>query len=182
MITFDDGYADTAEMAAPVLRRHGMASTVFVVTDAVGDVNRWDVGGELFGRRLLSWDGVRDLAGTGMAVGAHSISHPLLTELDAEAVERQAAESRARLEEAIGSPIAHFAYPSGRTSPEVSEIIRRVGFESACGIRPGPNSPAVPIHDLRRMEVWGTDSLFRFAVDVWLGRPLLTRRLEERAR
>lgn len=181
VITFDDGYTDTAHLAASALRRHGMPSTVFIVAGAVGDVNRWDVGGELFGRRLLSWEEVRELVGAGMAVGAHSVSHPRLTDLDAEAVEREAAESRFRLEDATGSSVAHFAYPYGRTSPKVSDVVRRAGFESACGIRPGPNTPGVPIHELRRMEVWGTDSLFRFAIDVWLGRPLRPRKREARA-
>jgi len=34
---------------------------------------------------------------------------------------------------------------------------------------PGPNGPAVPLHDLRRMEVWGTRPLHRFILDLWLG-------------
>lgn len=39
-ITFDDGWADTAAWAAPVLARHGFPATVFVTTGWVGG-SRW---------------------------------------------------------------------------------------------------------------------------------------------
>ena len=40
---------------------------------------------------------------------------------------------------------------------------------TAVGITPGPNGQAVPASELRRLEVWGTRSLIRFAADLWLG-------------
>lgn len=36
-VTFDDGYADNAEIAAPILERNGLVGTFFVVTGFVGD-------------------------------------------------------------------------------------------------------------------------------------------------
>jgi peptidoglycan/xylan/chitin deacetylase (PgdA/CDA1 family)/GT2 family glycosyltransferase len=171
-ITFDDGYVDNAELALPMLRRRDMPATFFVVTGAAGKVNWWDEGGELLGRRLLSSAGVRALHEAGMTIGAHTVSHPQLTELDSDAAEREIVESRAQLARELGSPVRHFAYPHGKSSPELVQRVRRAGFATACGVKPGANGVAVPTHDLRRMEVRGTRSLPRFAIDLWLGRPL----------
>jgi len=181
VITFDDGYADMGEVGAPILCRNGMPATVFIVTGATGAVNAWEQASPLAGRRLLSWDGVRKLRDDGMAVGAHSVSHPRLNELDASSLEREVTESRARLERELGTTVRHFAYPFGRTSAEVANSVRRAGFASACGVKPGVNGPAVPIHDLRRMEVRGTRSLPRFAIDLWAGRPIRFPKLRRRS-
>src|SRR5262249_54153417 len=43
-ITIDDGYLDTFEAAAPILREHGFTATVFVVAGLVGRRSLWDVG------------------------------------------------------------------------------------------------------------------------------------------
>jgi peptidoglycan/xylan/chitin deacetylase (PgdA/CDA1 family) len=81
LITFDDGYADIAEFALPVLRRHRLAAVVFLVTDYTGKANLWSgrVGpGKL---QLLTAKQIREWAGCGIEFGSHSRSHPDLTTL-----------------------------------------------------------------------------------------------------
>jgi len=41
-ITFDDGYSDNAEVAAPLLQRHGLPATVFVTTGYLGGGRMWN--------------------------------------------------------------------------------------------------------------------------------------------
>jgi peptidoglycan/xylan/chitin deacetylase (PgdA/CDA1 family)/GT2 family glycosyltransferase len=172
ILTFDDGYADNAEVAFPLLQEHGATATVYVITSAVGDANRWDTG-VLAGRPVMSWEQIRELVSGGLSIGAHTVTHPRLTELDLAEAERELTVSREVLEREVAAPVLHFAYPYGRTSPHVEELVERVGFRSAVGIKPGTNGPAVPLWDLRRYEVHGTASLLRFVVDLWFGRPLL---------
>lgn len=53
-ITFDDGYADTLEVALPLLVEAGLPATVFVATDYVEDPDRvpwWDVAAAVAARR-----------------------------------------------------------------------------------------------------------------------------------
>lgn len=41
-ITFDDGYADNAEVALPILQRHGLAATFFVATGFLDGGRMWN--------------------------------------------------------------------------------------------------------------------------------------------
>jgi peptidoglycan/xylan/chitin deacetylase (PgdA/CDA1 family) len=181
VLTFDDGYADTLELAVPMLVRSGISAAIFVTTGAVGAVNEWDASGTLAGRSLMEWDGIRRAHAAGMTVGAHSVTHPRLTEVAEEVAQDEIENSRARLEEELGAPARHFAYPYGKTSRALQERLGRAGFASGCGIEPGPNGPAISIHDLRRMEVMGTTSILRFAADLWLGRPVRSPRAHQPA-
>ena len=68
--------------------------------------------------------------------------------------------------------MVEFAYPYGRFDPASQASVERAGFHAGCGVRDGMNSAGTPSHALHRTEVFGTDSLVRFAVAVWLGDPL----------
>lgn len=178
IITFDDGYADTATAAAPILGRYDDPATLFVVSGAVGTTNRWDETGPLAGRPLAGWDELRRLRDIGFEIGAHTIDHADLTTLDRVGTEREINGCTAELEREIGSRPIHFSYPFGRYDDAVRRAVRdagyvtavgNTGYATAVGIAPGPNGQAVPDDELRRLEVWGTRSLLRFAIDLWLG-------------
>jgi peptidoglycan/xylan/chitin deacetylase (PgdA/CDA1 family)/GT2 family glycosyltransferase len=171
VVTFDDGYDDNLELAAPALRRRRVPATLFLVSGRMGETNAWTAQGPLAGRPLATWDAARAALPV-LAAGAHTRTHPRLTELEPAAAEQEVAGSRADLERALGTPVEHFAYPYGKRSPEVEAVVRRAGFASACGTVAGMNGPATSLFDLRRLEVVGTTRLWRFALELWLGRPL----------
>src|ERR1022692_3450025 len=62
-ITFDDGNASDADIALPLLRRHGLTATFFVVS------SRIDQPGS------LTSAGVKELVRGGMGVGSHGKGH-----------------------------------------------------------------------------------------------------------
>jgi peptidoglycan/xylan/chitin deacetylase (PgdA/CDA1 family) len=112
-ITFDDGLESFGRIAAPLLRDHGLPATLFVVTDAVGTTNVWrgrgDAGIPVF--PLLDWDALGLLTADGVALGAHTCTHPDLATLDPAAVEREIVASKARLARELGVEALTFAYP-----------------------------------------------------------------------
>jgi glycosyltransferase involved in cell wall biosynthesis/peptidoglycan/xylan/chitin deacetylase (PgdA/CDA1 family) len=175
VLTFDDGYLDVKDVGLPALRKQGAAATVFLVSEAMDDANRWDSEGELAGRKTLSWADAAALRPQGLLLGAHTRTHPRLTDISGERAEEEIALSRAALEERLG-PIRHFAYPFGKTSDSLAEMVARAGFDSGSSLEPGTNGPAVPLHNLRRLEVFGNRSLLRFALQLWLAQPLRKRK------
>jgi peptidoglycan/xylan/chitin deacetylase (PgdA/CDA1 family) len=177
-ITFDDGYEDSYRLAYPVLKRCGFPATVFPVSGCAGKANLWDRSGELAGRPLLSWEQMREMAGGGISFGGHSRSHPDLAALPAELAQEEIAGSKADLEGALGRAASAFAFPFGSSSPEVQAAVERAGYLGAFGLQPGANSPGTPDYALRRTEVYGTDSLLRFALGLALGSNHLPSRLE----
>jgi peptidoglycan/xylan/chitin deacetylase (PgdA/CDA1 family) len=65
-------------------------------------------------------------------VGAHTINHPFLSTLSAEAQWQEIQQSKAALETLIDQPVHGFAYPHGNYSPETMELVEKAGFTHAC--------------------------------------------------
>lgn len=65
------------------------------------------------GEHYLSTPQLRELSAHGMAVGAHSISHRLLSQLSSDEQEREVRGSIATLEQLLGQRVASFCYPYG---------------------------------------------------------------------
>jgi peptidoglycan/xylan/chitin deacetylase (PgdA/CDA1 family) len=169
VFTLDDGYVDNAELAHPLLRRHGATATIFAVSRRMGERNLWSDGAAVQGRPLLTWAQAEELRKDGMEFGAHTRTHAALPGLRPEQLVDEVEGSRADLEARLG-PIRHFAYPYGKVDESAIEAVEAAGFLSACGIEEGRNSPGTPAFALRRCEVHGTDSLLRFALTLALGR------------
>jgi peptidoglycan/xylan/chitin deacetylase (PgdA/CDA1 family) len=171
VITFDDGYLDNLELATPALTRRAVPATVFVVTGYVGGMNSWDTEGELADRPLMSWQGVAELQRSGIGVGAHTRSHRPLPSLDLETRRAELAGSKADLEHQLGVTVRAFAFPYGLGAADADCVagVAEAGFDAACTVFPGRNTEATPLLGLRRTEVYGTDSILRFAQAVLLG-------------
>ena len=182
VVTFDDGYRDTRTLAHPVLRRHGLPATLFLVSSFMGASNEWDSDAPLTGRPLVSWDDARELHRDGFELGGHTRTHPVLPELAPEELDREIGGSRSDLAEALGEPPEAFAYPYGRWSDEVAEAVRRAGFACALTVKAGRNGPATPPYKLRRAEVRGTDSRLRFWFAVRFGDADFPERVRRRVR
>ena len=169
VLTFDDGYADNWSEALPVLRRYCFPATVFVVSSAIGKRAWWPDSRALIDRAILDDHQIADLAASRVEIGAHSLTHRSLTELDPGSLKVEIAESRAHLEQTLGGQVRTFAYPFGDCCPQTIDEVARAGFDAACSSRSGIADPAAPLFALPRVEVRGTDSLRAFALLVWRG-------------
>ncbi|SDN45163.1 polysaccharide deacetylase family protein [Geodermatophilus sp. DSM 45219] len=128
-LTFDDGYADFAEHALPVLARHRATATLYVVAGLVGGRNSWDEGPRL---DLLDADGVRAVAAAGHEVGSHTLTHADLRGLDAATLAHEVGGSRAVLQDVLQADVPGFCYPWGRFDAAAADAVRAAGYDHAC--------------------------------------------------
>jgi peptidoglycan/xylan/chitin deacetylase (PgdA/CDA1 family) len=73
-------------------------------------------------------------------VGAHTITHPVLSALTRAEQEEEIAGGRSRLEQIIGRPVTTFAYPYGGPedfNQDSLAAVRSCGFDAACATSPG---------------------------------------------
>jgi peptidoglycan/xylan/chitin deacetylase (PgdA/CDA1 family) len=135
-ITFDDGLASFGRIAAPLLLEHRLPVTLFVVADAVGSSNVWrgrqDAGIPV--QPLLDWEQLGALHEAGVHLGAHTCTHPRLTTLEGDALEREIVGSKQRLAREIGVDVHTFAYPYGAVSPAARDLVART-FHFGCTTR-----------------------------------------------
>jgi peptidoglycan/xylan/chitin deacetylase (PgdA/CDA1 family) len=168
VLTVDDGYVDNDTVAVPILAKHGLPATIFLITDSNGR-HPHASDPALVDRPLLTVKDAASLTGGTIELGAHTRTHPDLTSLDTTTAEEEIAGSKRDLERALGRPVTAFAYPNGAVDPETRRLVEAAGFLCAVGVKPGHNRPATDLFDLRRIEVRGTDSLLRFVLMLVVG-------------
>jgi hypothetical protein len=168
LITFDDGFEETAERAFPVLRRYGFTATMFLIT-GLCDADR-----SFEGRRVMTPEQIRYWAQEGIEFGSHTRTHRDLTTLDAAALESEIAESVDDLRAILGAPVESFAYPYGRFSDSARRAAGRV-FGAAFTCEDGMNDRTTNSLLLRRTIVSPTDTLPEFFARLWFGRNRLQR-------
>jgi len=88
---------------------------------------------------LMSWQQIRELGAQGHEIGSHSLTHPLLTDLDAAQLEREVVHSRSQLAAATGCEVASFCYPNGSYDARALEAVRAAGYACAVTTRWGLN-------------------------------------------
>jgi peptidoglycan/xylan/chitin deacetylase (PgdA/CDA1 family) len=218
-ITFDDGYADNATVAMPILRQLGLHATFFIAAGFFDGARMWNdtvidavrahpgqeidlsilglgkhavssvdsrratialvlakikyrpsaerqaladliaescaapVAGEMMTRHQL-----RELAASGMGIGAHTVTHPILAELEAGVAKREIAEGRDVLEGIVRQPVTLFAYPNGKPNVDYwtthVEMVRALGFAGAVSTAWGAARSGDSLYELPRFTPW----------------------------
>jgi peptidoglycan/xylan/chitin deacetylase (PgdA/CDA1 family) len=180
-VTFDDGTADFADLALPVLVDHRVPVTLYIATDFVERGEPFPHDGA-----PLSWGALRDAVATGLvALGSHTHRHALLDRLPAEQVPGELDESIELIGERVGVRAEHFAYPKAILGSSAAEAAVRARFRSAAlaGTRANPYWTTDP-YRLARSPVQVSDGTrwFHHKVDGGLALEDTVRRVVARGR
>ncbi len=224
-ITFDDGYRDNLEVAAPILKRRNLPATLFVASGFVdGGIMFNDMVIEAIRRTSMpvlelaelgigplplgSWEErrdavslllpaikhlpaprrgevvaslgeqarvtlpddlmmttkqLRDFAGLGFEIGAHTENHPILAVLPDDHAYQEITRGRGQLEGMIDKRVGLFAYPNGRWGKDFDErhvaMAKACGFDAAFSTEPGVCSKRCDLWSLPRFTPWDRTSM-----------------------
>ena len=153
-ITFDDGY----ESNRPILERicrMGSRPWVFVPTDFIGRINRWEYSSRFFPLRHLNGTQIRRLADAGVRFGSHGASHHPLPGMADGRARDELLRSRGVLEQLTGQVVDMISFPFGRFDFRVIALARscgyRIGFiadQSDIGVADDFLRFRVPVHNI----------------------------------
>ncbi len=165
LITFDDGYRSNAEIAAPILRKHGFTATIFVVPGLLGGTNSWDADEPQ--EPLMTASEIRALRADGFFFGSHTYSHARLTALPPDAALRELRNSREALETLLGEPVRTICYPWAQHDERVRALAQQAGYACGVGIRRRLNRDDTDVMALHRIPVTHLDSTWRVRWDLF---------------
>ncbi len=186
LLTFDDGYADLADHAFPLLKQYGFRATVFMVSGEINGSNRWDQSWGCEPHPLLRADQIRSWSADGIEFAAHTRTHARLPGLSAVSLGEEVSGSARELRELLGVPVHAFAYPYGAYDRAVRDRVAgefSLAFTAEEGLNTSSTDPLL----LKRSMVAGNETWVDFALRTRYGYSPLMRlrgrlRLRTRAR
>lgn len=118
----------------------------------------------------MDWDQLRSLAKDGLTLGAHTRTHPLLTQLTIDEAREEINGSYNDLQREIGDILPVFAYPNGNHDANIVEILQQEQLKLAVTVLDGMNdmTKSDPLR-LRRTEITRRTSLalFKIRLNYW---------------
>jgi peptidoglycan/xylan/chitin deacetylase (PgdA/CDA1 family) len=149
MVTFDDGFRSVYRYAFPVLRRLGMKAIFFVTPDRSS--HNFAQNAPL--DEPATDDELREMSAAGIAIESHGMTHRYLTDLDAETVRWELADSRRVLEGRLGRPVRYLAIPSGAYDGTVRRLARETGYQAVFSMGKGTIHRTSDLFALKRLVV-----------------------------
>jgi peptidoglycan/xylan/chitin deacetylase (PgdA/CDA1 family) len=108
-------------------------------TAKVDEIGRWLEAEPLPTHSVLTWNELRGLAKEGVALGAHTRTHPILSRMTEDQIEEEICGSQEDLAREIGYTRPIFCYPSGEYDKRAVEVLRRAQFKAAFTTLEGHN-------------------------------------------
>lgn len=207
LLTFDDGYRDSYDVAFPIVQSHGVQAVFFLATSLIGsdtvpwwdriafmvknsrtrrfgidyptvldiDIDRDGLEASLRAvlrswkqetnldrdrflkelasatgvlelprseRRFLNWAEAKEMIDGGMAIGSHTCSHTVLSQLTPDQQKDELFHSRMLLQQHLGVEVEALAYPVGRAtsfSASTIQYAREAGYKMAFSKNGGSN-------------------------------------------
>lgn len=80
---------------------------------------------------MMTWQEIRAMQKEGISFGAHSVSHPILTNIPIEQAACEIRESKLQIEKNIDERVDFFAYPNGVADSAIAKLVEDSGFTGA---------------------------------------------------
>jgi peptidoglycan/xylan/chitin deacetylase (PgdA/CDA1 family) len=163
-ITFDDGYRDNYDYAAPILLKHRLPATFFLSTDKL--TNQTPFAHDLeklgFGMPNMTWDQVREMQAEGLDFDSHTVNHVNLAQISLAEAESELVEWQETLRRELALEQPLFAYPYGGRGDITAEgraLVEASGY-ACCGSAYG----RVNFGDLDRFNILWVGINYNFSL------------------
>lgn len=100
----------------------------------------------------LNWSRAREMDAGGISVESHTVTHPILTNIEDEQLDFEMRNSKARLEEILDREVGHFCYPNGAFNENVRRAAENAGYRSAVTTKYGFNNHQSNKFTLNRID------------------------------
>lgn len=109
-------------------------------------------------RLMMEIEDLRSLAGAGMEIGGHTVTHPILASVGPSQARQEINESKRMLEDLLREPIRLFAYPNGKPNRDYRRehvaMVQEAGFEAAFSTAWGSARRGSDCYQLPRFTPW----------------------------
>lgn len=147
IISFDDGWKNTYDVAFPILKKYNMTGTVFVIASSTGHGSYMDL------------NQLKELQGEGWEIGSHTLWHPYLKKVTLAKAKKEIEDSKKKLEENLGTPVTVFAYPFGDRNDSIEDLVKGAGYLLARSFSNGSGITKDNLFHLPVIRVWGNYKL-----------------------
>lgn len=163
-ITFDDAFVNVMENAVPILREYGLPGDIFVPVGNLGQIPHWEMPENCPDKNetVMSKEQIEQLDKEGFEIFSHTLSHPVLTEIQDSRLDVELIESKQALERIVGHEVIGISYPGGSYDTRVLKAAEKAGYKLGFTIEPDVVDKATGCLEIGRVSVSPKDSLIKF--------------------
>jgi len=160
-LTFDDGYDDWMQTAAPLLRGSSLPATFFVTSNFLILTNA-----QYAGLEAIHWEDIRKLSDMGFEIGSHGHTHTPFPECSEIKLLEECTESQRILSEIGGKLVVRLSYPKNRSVATAIPLLKKLRYISAYD-GDGAVSVTSSLWEMPRLTITRNLSFLRFRCRIY---------------
>ena len=160
LLTFDDGYKDNLDNAAPLLKKYNFTAQVFLLADPKIASNQWDIHSTEPSHEIVSGPARQQWKETPFAIGSHGFAHKKITALDETSAQNELLDSKKILENEFNMPVNVFAFTYGVTTPVAAALAQAAGYDYAVNTDTGGLLLEEEPYSIFRVSVFPNENLW----------------------
>lgn len=141
IITFDDGFIGNIHYGLSILKKYGFSAIFFITVNQVGKPF------------MMNWIQLKELDAEGMLIQSHSMTHPLLGQLNRDRIAYELNESKQIIQSKLQTQVDFLSLPGGSYNDYYRDIAFHSGYRGGCTSEIGFVNPTSDPFLLNRIVV-----------------------------